>query len=249
MVKDMKTSLTIAGSDPSCGAGLQSDILTFAAFGVTPLSAVAALTAQDYSGVSGTFAPPSAFLKKQIETLIKSFRIDAVKVGMLGSADNVNVLIKLLRDKKLKNVVLDPVIASSGGYPLIDKRGVAAYKRLLPLSTVFTPNIPEASLLLGTVIETVTDMEDAARLFHRIGAKFVLIKGGHMASSPVDVFFDGRRFTRFKGTRIKGRKERFHGTGCMLSAAIAASIANGVKVDAAIRVARAYVRKIILARK
>mgnify|MGYP001579050309 CR=1 FL=1 len=245
----MRTVLTIAGADPCGGAGIQSDIKTFEAFGLRGLSAVTALTAQNRRGVQAAFNVPAPFLIRQIEVLLEEFRIDAVKIGILGSYANLKAVTGVIKEKRFKNVVLDPVLRSTGGFPLIDKRGVKGMAELLPYVTVATPNIPEAEAISGMNVDSVEDMDEAARYIASLGVPFVLIKGGHLKGRPIDVFFDGKGLHRFKGTRLRGLEERFHGTGCMLSAAIACCLAMGLPPIQAAEEAKAYVERTLAKRK
>lgn len=244
----MKTVLTIAGFDPSGGAGLQSDLKTFGDFGCRGLSVATALTAQNSTRVSSTLGVPPAFLKKQVLTLLEEFRIDAVKIGMTGSAANIRTIEGLIREKPIPNIVLDTILVSTSGYPLLDKKGVPALKRLLPLVAIVTPNIPEASVLTGLDINGAAGMEEAARLLHSMGAPCVLIKGGHLEGPPVDILYDGKRFFYLTGRRIRGRREKFHGTGCKLSSAIAAGLAKGHSVKKSVEDAKKYLNRILTER-
>lgn len=245
----MRTVLTIAGSDPCGGAGVQSDIKTFEAFGLRGLSAVTALTAQNRKGVKASLNVPARFLTMQIETLLDEFSVDAVKIGMLGSFANLRAVAGIIRERRLPNVVLDPVLRSTGGFPLIDKRGAGRITELFACATVATPNIAEAEAVSGMEIVSVEDMEEAARRIYSLGAPFVLVKGGHLKGRPVDVLYDGKGIHRFKGTRLRGPKERFHGTGCMLSAAIACALAVGLPPIKAAGEAKAYVESALAKRK
>lgn len=238
-----KTVLTIAGSDPSGGAGLQRDLKTFAAFKARGLSAVTAVTAQNSSKVKSVLPVPAKLLKEQIELLIDEFTIDAAKTGMIGSAENLRVLARLLKTGKLPNLVVDTVLRSTGGKALIDKEGAKGLKAILPYAAIVTPNLPEAEALTGMKVIDVAGMEKAAKALFEMGAKNVLVKGGHLARQPTDVLFDGKSFTYFKGKRIKGEQAAFHGTGCMLSAAIAAGLANGQSVKTAVKYAKAHLEE------
>jgi len=242
----MKTVLTIAGSDPSGGAGLQRDLETFRDLKVRGLSVVAALTAQNSTVVRAIEPVSAGFLKRQVNALLEEFRIDAVKIGMTGSAENLRAIRILIKKYGLKKVVLDPVMRSTSGRPLLDKDGIAELKALLPLVALVTPNLPEATLLTG--IKEVTDikgMEEAVRRLHEMGAPNVLVKGGHLEGAPQDLLYDGRSFNYFAGKRITGAAGRFHGTGCILSAAIAAGLANGKGIERAILEGRAYLMEVI----
>ncbi|MBI5344482.1 MAG: hydroxymethylpyrimidine/phosphomethylpyrimidine kinase, partial [Deltaproteobacteria bacterium] len=176
-------------------------------------------------------------------------RIDAVKIGMLGSSSNARAMARVIRRKGLENCVLDPVLRSTGGYPLMDCGGVEAIKALLKLAAAVTPNLREARLLSGVRIKDLKDMESAALNIHLEGARNVIVKGGHLKGAPVDVLYDGKRFYHFEGKRIKGRKEIFHGTGCMFSSAIAAGLAKGLNVRASVEGAKRYVEKILRGRR
>ena len=242
----MKTVLTIAGSDPSGGAGLQRDLETFRDLKARGLSVVAALTAQNSTVVRAIEPVSAGFLKRQVNALLEEFRIDAVKIGMTGSAENLRAIRILIKKYGLKKVVLDPVMRSTSGRPLLDKDGIAELKALLPLVALVTPNLPEATLLTG--IKEVTDikgMEEAVRRLHEMGAPNVLVKGGHLNGAPQDLLYDGRSFNYFAGKRITGATGRFHGTGCILSAAIAAGLANGKGIERAILEGRAYLMEVI----
>ena len=236
----MKTVLTIAGSDPSGGAGLQSDLRTFAALKVRGLSAVTAITAQNNSRVKSVMAVPEKLLREQIETLLEEFTIDAAKTGMIGSVENLRVIKKLMKTGRLKNLVIDTVLRSTGGRLLLDKAGAKELASLLPYATVVTPNLPEASILTGIKIIDMTGMEKAAEALFEMGSRNVLVKGGHLDGAPADLLYDGRTFSYFKGKRIKGPKAAFHGTGCVLSAAIAAGLAKGKSVKAAVKEAKRF---------
>lgn len=239
----MKTVLTIAGSDPSGGAGLQSDLHTFSAFKVKGLSAVTALTAQNSSVVKSVMPVPGKMLKEQLELLFKEFTIDAAKTGMIGSFENLRVVKRVLKVRKIKNLVIDTVLRSTGGKPLLDATGTKELASLLPLAAIITPNIPEATALTGIKIIDMTGMEKAAKALFEMGARNVLVKGGHLDAAPNDLLYDGKAFTYFKGRRITGPKAAFHGTGCMLSAAIAASLARGKGMKEAIKEAKRFLER------
>src|SRR3990170_6152493 len=239
----MKKVLTIGGSDPSGWAGIQADLLTFSLFGTRGLSAITAITAQTEKGVKASGPVSPVLVKKQVETLLKEFKIDAVKIGMLGTSENVDAVKKLIRKWKLKNIVFDPVIKSTGGYPLLDRKGIGSLKKLLGSVTVVTPNLSEAGIISGISVKTIEDMERAAKKIHSLGCRYVLIKGGHLKGAPVDVLYDGKRVFYFKGRRQKGAPKRFHGTGCLLSSAIAAGLARGKNVAEAIKDAKGYVER------
>lgn len=242
----MNTVLTIAGSDPSGGAGLQRDLETFRDFGARGLSAAAALTAQNSTVVRAAMPISASFLKKQVEALLGEFHIDSVKIGMTGSADNLQAIRGLIKKHRLKNVVLDPVMRSTSGKPLLDKAGIAELKALLPHVRLVTPNLPEAAVLTGVKgIRDIDAIKEAAGLIHEMGAPNVLIKGGHLKGAPLDLLYDGRSFRYFSGKRIKGSAARFHGTGCILSSAIACGLANGKGLERAVLEGRAYLTEVL----
>ena len=245
----MKTALTIAGFDPSGWAGVLADVKTFEAFGVQGVAAVSALTAQNRKVVRATQPVNAAFLEKEVNALTEGFRIDAVKIGMLGSGANVRAVAGIIKKKNLKNIVLDTVFCSTSGHALLDKKGVVEIKRLLPLITIATPNIAEASVLSGIKIKNIHDMEAAAKKIFALGARNVLVKGGHLKGEPIDILFDGRRTFHFKGKRIKATKAVLHGTGCIFSSAIAASLAKGLTVRRAVKDAKQYLTDELKRRK
>jgi len=241
----MKTVLTIAGSDPSSGAGAQADLRTFAALGVYGVSAITSLTAQTRSSVKAAVHTPAAFVTRQVSVLLTEFQIDAVKIGMTGTAANVAAIGRIIKSRRLPNVVLDPVMRSTSGYPLIDAAGEKALKRLLPLVTVVTPNLAEAGVFTGLKVRDVHEMELAASIIHAQGAPYVLIKGGHLKGAAVDILYDGNEYQYFEAPRLKRNKPELHGTGCILSAAIAAGLARGAPIEKAVRDAKAYLGKVL----
>jgi hydroxymethylpyrimidine/phosphomethylpyrimidine kinase len=234
--------LTIAGVDPSGGAGVLADIKAFSALGAYGCGAIAALTAQNTRAVTGIHELPPEFLKLQLDTLFDDVRIDAVKIGMLASRALIGVVAEALRRYAPAFLVLDPVMVAKSGDRLLRAEAVDALKRdLLPLATVLTPNLPEAGDLLGhAVADSPEAMRDAARALHALGPKHVLVKGGHGSGDTlVDVLFDGDRIVELPAQRIRTRNT--HGTGCTLSSAIAALLPQRPAVEAAVRDARAYV--------
>ncbi len=235
----MKPSvLTIAGSDPSGGAGIQADLRVFAALDVVGLSAVTALTVQNSQGVQSCHPVPAELLAAQIESILTDSAVRAVKIGMLGGAAQVRTVAAMLRRFDPPYVVLDPVLASTGGVPLLDEDGIRALlEELLPLCTVVTPNIPEAHTLTGIAPnQDFLDLSLAQRLFE-LGAKAVLIKGGHASPGSDDALVD-TLFVRGEGAvRLAGKRVQTphtHGTGCLHASAIAACLAKGISLrDAA----------------
>lgn len=259
MGKTMKTALTIAGSDCSGGAGIQADIKAMTMNGVYAMSAITALTAQNTTGVSAIMNVTPEFLRKQMEAIFEDIRPDAVKIGMVSSAELIKEIATQLKRYKAENIVLDPVMVATSGARLIDEDAVKTLEEeLIPLAVLITPNIPEAEILSGMEIENKADMEAAAEI---IGKKFgcrVLLKGGHSVSDADDLLYDGAaeggslenagnpwgvgsaggKFKWFMGTRIDNPNT--HGTGCTLSSAIAAGLAKGYSVEDAVRRAKVY---------
>jgi hydroxymethylpyrimidine/phosphomethylpyrimidine kinase len=238
--------LTIAGVDPSGGAGVLADLKAFSALGAYGCGVIAALTAQNTRAVTGIHEVPPEFLKLQLDTLLDDVRIDAVKIGMLASRALIGVVAEALRRHPPRFVVLDPVMVAKSGDRLLRADAVEALKHdLLPLATVLTPNLPEAGDLLGRAVgDSAGAMHAAARALHALGPRHVLVKGGHgTGDTLVDVYFDGERVVELSAQRIRTRNT--HGTGCTLSSAIAALLPQRPSVEAAVRDARAYVLEAI----
>jgi len=236
--------LSIAGSDPSGGAGIQIDLKTFQAFGAHGMAVPAALTAQNSRGVMATYPVPPRALSQQMETLLSDIKPDAMKTGMLLTRQNVNAVAKAARTYRIRSMVVDPVIRSSSGKMLLKPDAVRALKRdLFPLALVITPNIPEAEVLTGMRIMTDEDMDFAAGMLLDMGPRYVLIKGGHRASGEaVDTLYGGKTVLSFSTVRLKGE---FHGTGCVLSAAIAVFIGKGLPVEKAVEKSKLFVEKML----
>ncbi|HMD31647.1 MAG TPA: bifunctional hydroxymethylpyrimidine kinase/phosphomethylpyrimidine kinase [Candidatus Acidoferrales bacterium] len=234
--------LTIAGFDPSGGAGTAADLKTLAALNCYGIAAVTALTIQSTQGVKAVHSTPAAALRAQIEALLEDSAIAAVKIGMLGNRGNAAAVADILEKSALPNVVLDPVIRSSvGDVELMDSSGVKYLREeLLKRATLVTPNVPEAELLLGMEIRDVAAMEAAARALVERGASAALVKGGHL-DKPVDVLFDGLEVVKYEGERV--RSDNTHGSGCTLSSAIAAQLAHGKPLREAVLLAKVYVQK------
>jgi len=236
----IKVALTIAGSDPSGGAGLQADVKVFTVFGVYGMAVPAALTVQNTQGVEAVKAVPPAFLQRQLDVLLSDISVDAVKTGMLMNARTIEIVASALRKHGVKNLVVDPVMVSSSGRRLLKKNAVEALvKELLPMADLVTPNADEAGVLAGMEVETYEDAEEAARRIHALGPRFVLIKGGHLGGDAVDFFYNGVEVFRYPGRRIQNKK--LHGAGCVFSAAITAGLAKEMSVMEAIAVAKRFV--------
>lgn len=239
----MQKALTIAGSDPSGGAGIQADLKVFSDFEVYGMAVITSLTAQNTEGIHGIMEIPPEFIEKQLVAVFSDIKVDAVKTGMLYSPECVEVVTKIFKEYKVKNLVIDPLIRSSSGTLLIKKGAAERLKSLFsPLSTVITPNIDEASELSGIPIKGISDMKEAARILWDLGPTAVIIKGGHFKEKAIDIFYDGREFLELNGERIEGN---FHGTGCAFSAAITASLAKGYPlIDSAMK-AKSFVANAI----
>ncbi len=223
--KGIRFALAMAGSDPTGGAGLQADLSVFKSFGVRGLSAATALTAQNTSGVAAVMPVPAEFVRRQLETLLADIRPDAMKTGMLWGRGIIETIADIIKKGSLKNLVIDPVTISSSGASLLEEGGIEALrKKLLPLSLAVTPNLDEAGLLCGTRVKGLEEMEDAALRIRDMGAKIVIITGGHLEDEAIDLYFDGRDFVRLAAPKLPGS---FHGTGCAFSAALTALIALG----------------------
>ena len=237
-------ALSVAGTDPSGGAGIQADLKTFAALGVYGFSAVTAVIAQNSSRVLGTAPMEPEMVSRQIAALMMQLRPHAMKTGVLSEPGIVAQVARAIEDFELPAPVVDPVIVSSSGVRLLSEQGEAALRRrLLPLAAVVTPNLPEAESLSGMRIDGAAAMREAARLIHRMGPRAVVIKGGHLApdQAALDLLYDGQRYVEFAGERIEGGGA--HGTGCAFSAAIAAWMARGVALEEAVRKAKEFVSR------
>lgn len=234
--------LSIAGSDPSGGAGILADIKAFSALGAYGAAVITALTAQNTRAVTGVQAVPPDFVRAQLDTLLCDVRIDAVKVGMLANAELARAVAERVARAAIPHRVIDPVMVAKSGDRLLDARAIdTLLTDVLPLATVLTPNLPEAGVLLGRPPPTtVSEMREAAAALHARGPRYVLVKGGHLSGSDsTDVLFDGRELTELPAARVATANT--HGTGCTLSAAIAALLPQRPDVASAVRDAKAYV--------
>ena len=237
-------ALTIAGSDSGGGAGIQADLKTFSAFRVFGMSVITAVTAQNSLGVQGVENLPAAFVALQLRSVLSDFGAGAAKCGMLSTAPIIEAVAATLADDPVEKLVVDPVMVAKAGDVLLqpDARQ-ALIERVLPLALVVTPNLPEAESLAGIPVASRPDMEEAARRIHRLGPRYVLVKGGHLKGDAIDLLWNGKAFTAFRAPRIDSGNT--HGTGCTLSAAIAAGLARGQAIGDAIRDAKAYVTRAI----
>jgi len=236
----MQTALTIAGSDSGGGAGIQADLKTFAAHGVFGTSAVTAVTAQNTLGVTQVEVLSPAIVAAQIDAVVADLRPAATKLGMLATADIARAAAEAIVRHQLSNIVLDTVMVAKGGSRLIsDEAVVVMREQLIPLATLATPNVPEAEALTGLVIRSVEDMHRAARQIAGFGAQAVLVKGGHLPGAATDVLWTDGRMIELTEPRVD--TPHTHGTGCTLSAAIAARLALGDTLEDAVRAAKHYV--------
>jgi hydroxymethylpyrimidine/phosphomethylpyrimidine kinase len=239
----MNTALTIAGSDPSGGAGIQADLKVFHRFGVYGFSALSAVTAQNTFKVSATERIEGPFVFEQLTTLLTDMRPDALKTGMLLSADAVRYVAEAVTSYGLQNLVVDTIMLSSTGASLLEKKAAEVMKEeLFPLAKVITPNIVEASALTGIAVSDEGTMEQAAIALKRYGPEVVIITGGHLMGETLELIYDGKTFHRLRGRKIAGE---FHGTGCAFSAAITALLAKGTSVLDAAAEAKAFVASAI----
>lgn len=239
--------LTIAGSDSGAGAGVQSDLKTFKNHGLYGVTAITAITAQNTIGVQSTYELPSKVINEQLNSLFDDFDIRYAKTGMLSSAKVIDVVVKQLKKHKKVKLVIDPVILSKNGKVLLNKPGVKALiKNLIPQAHLITPNIPEAEMLTGISMDTMDDIETAAVILNEMGAKNVLIKGGHMKRSTglnigTDILFDGMKFYMFSSQSVKTNNT--HGIGCTFSAAITSNLAMGSSLVNVVERSKTYIVK------
>jgi hydroxymethylpyrimidine/phosphomethylpyrimidine kinase len=236
--------LIIAGSDSGGGAGIQADIKTVSALGAFGMTAITALTAQNTTGVYGVVEIEPKFVVQQIEACAGDIGCDAVKTGMLANAGIIDAVSGAIRG--LGPLVVDPVMIAKSGARLLALDAIAALKsKLLPLATVVTPNLHEAGVLAGSEIRTLEQMKEAARVIGDLGAKNVVVKGGHLENIAADVLYDGRNFTEFQAERVETKNT--HGTGCIFASAIAAGLANKRTVQESVAAAKDFITAAICA--
>lgn len=242
----MKRILTIAGSDSGGGAGIQADLKAITLLGGFGMSVLTALTAQNTVGVQAIHEVPASFVEKQIDSVLSDIGADAIKTGMLSSKEIVEVVVKKIEQYGVAIVVVDPVMVSKSGAHLLRKDAQkAVIERLIPLATVVTPNLFEASVLTGRKVNSLDEMREAAAQIWGLGAKNVVIKGGHLKGKAVDILFDGENYTEIEGPRIKTKNT--HGTGCTFASAIATLLARGETVPGAVRKAKNFITMAIRA--
>ncbi len=237
-------AMTIAGSDSGGGAGIQADLKTFAAMGVYGTSVLTAITAQNTQTVTEVVDMPDSMIRSQIDAVVSDIGADAVKTGMLSGAGIIEIVAEKVTEHGMTPLVVDPVMVAKGGARLLREDAVDALKSLLlPLATVVTPNIPEAEVLVDHKIEDMDGMRDAAREIVELGARSVVVKGGHMEGPATDIFFDGSDIKAFTSQRISTHNT--HGTGCTFASAIAAGLAKGNSVRDSVSDAKKYVTEAI----
>lgn len=241
---EIPRALTIAGSDSGGGAGIQADLKTFSALGVFGMSALTAITAQNTTGVYAVHEVPPEVVAAQIDAVVTDIGVDAAKTGMLSSAPIIEAVADRIRAHRIEKLVVDPVMVAKSGAPLLRPEAQEALRtNLLPLALVVTPNLPEAQALTGQEIQDPKGMREAARRIRDLGPRFVLIKGGHLKGDAVDILYDGETFTDLPAPRIP--TQHTHGTGCVLSAAIAAYLARGLAPREAVREGKSFVTQAI----
>lgn len=239
----ISVALTIAGSDPGGGAGIQADLKTFQAFGVFGTSAITAVTVQNTRGVSGVHPVPLDIVREQIRAVAEDLFPAACKTGMLATAELVRAVAAAIRQHQLPNYVLDPVMVASSGDRLLDSDAEATLaEELLPLAAVVTPNLDEAAMLVGARVHTPDEMRTAAASLVARGAAAALLKGGHLEGDEVvDILWDGREWSEWRRPKVRTRNT--HGTGCTLSAAVAAGLAHGRPLRTAVEDALDFVQR------
>lgn len=237
--------LTIAGSDPGGGAGIQGDIKAIHANGAYALSVLTAVTAQNTVETTTSFDLPVPIIKAQLKAIFADFKLSAIKTGMLASKTIIKGVADFLKQQKYRHLVVDPVMLSTSGYPLLKANAIESFKkRLIPLASLLTPNISEAEMLAGLTITGRKTAESAAKVIHQLGCGAVLLKGGHLSEAPgCDLLYDGSHLTWFEGNLIE--TSTTHGTGCTYASAIAAHLARNKPMDQAVTDAKHYVTEAI----
>jgi hydroxymethylpyrimidine/phosphomethylpyrimidine kinase len=240
-----KPVLTIAGSDPSGGAGVQADLKALSANGVFGMSVLTSITAQNTCGVSSVFHLPSAIIEAQLDAIFSDISVKTIKTGMLATPDIIAIVSNKLATQTIDHLVVDPVMVAKGGHVLLEDEGIASLKsELCPQAFLITPNIYEAQVLSGMTINSIAEARAAAKIIHQLGCRHVLITGGHLQDQPgTDLLYDGRFFRMLKGEYIQ--TQHTHGTGCTLASAIAAHLAKGKSITNAVEAAKAYTTEAI----
>ncbi|OGL46556.1 MAG: bifunctional hydroxymethylpyrimidine kinase/phosphomethylpyrimidine kinase [Candidatus Schekmanbacteria bacterium RBG_13_48_7] len=238
----MKVILTIGGSDPSGGAGIQADIKTFGAARMYGTSVITALTAQNSTGVMDIYPVPPEMVQKQLDAVFSDMDIQAVKIGMLATLQNVELVARCLQERSPRFIILDPVLKSSTGTPLLEENAINILKNaLFPLATVITPNISEASYFAGMPVSDIPSMKEASAILQSFGSSNILIKGGHLEGLPVDVLYNGKKFFLFETTRVVTNNGR--GLGCTFASAITVGLARGMTIEESVDSAKKFIIK------
>lgn len=244
MMKKVYRALTIAGSDSGAGAGIQADLKTFAALGVYGTSVITAITAQNTVGVTQILELTPDLIAAQIDAVIEDIGTHALKTGMLANSAIIEVVAAKIQEHRLRNLVVDPVMVAKSGDLLLREEAIEVLRsKLLPLAAIVTPNLPEAEQLTGIRGSRLQDIKESARRIIVMGARSVVIKGGHRKGPATDLFYDGKKFREITAPRV--RTPHTHGTGCTFSAAIAAHLAKGEKLERAVVQAKKYITQAI----
>ena len=244
MRKPIYKALTIAGSDSGAGAGIQADLKTFAAFGVYGTSVITAITAQNTVGVTKILELSPDLVAAQLDAVVEDIGAQALKTGMLANSAIIEIVAEKIREHRLHNLVVDPVMVAKGGDLLLRPEAIEALRsRLIPLAVIVTPNLPEAEQLTGIRCTRLREIKESARRIIAMGARSVVIKGGHRKGPATDIFYDGKKFRELSAPRV--RTPNTHGTGCTFSAAIAAGLAKGEKLENAVIQAKRYITQAI----
>jgi hydroxymethylpyrimidine/phosphomethylpyrimidine kinase len=239
-----RTVLSIAGLDPSGGAGVSADLKTIAAYHQHGAAVVTSITAQNTLGIQAIYDLPMEFVGQQIDSVVTDLEIHAVKIGMLGTGRTVSLVASLVESYALPNVVLDPVLRSTSGTPLLEKKGIEVLReKLLPRVHLVTPNMEEAAILTGMAVTDLASMKEAARALHRMGARAAVVTGGHLGNRAIDALYDGRRSAVFDSTKIASPNT--HGIGCTFSTAVACQLARGIDLAEAIDGAKRFVARAV----
>lgn len=239
----MKKVLTIAGSDSCGGAGIQADLKTMSALGVYGMSVITAVTAQNTMGVFDVLEVDKKMIEAQIKCIFEDIAVDSVKIGMVSNNEIIRTIKEMLIKYSARNIVVDPVMVSKSGYFLLKEEAVEELKNLINIADLVTPNVPEAEVLSGIKINNEQDMKNAAKIISKIGAKNVLVKGGHRCNDANDILYTGEGFLTLKGERINTKNT--HGTGCTLSSAIASFIAKGYSISKSVDLSKKYINEAI----
>lgn len=240
----MKKVLTIAGSDSCGGAGIQADLKAMSAMGVYGMSVITAVTAQNTMGVFGVEEMSKEIIENQIKVIFEDINVDSVKIGMLSSSEIIETIGEALKKYKAKNIVIDPVMVSKSEYKLLKDEAIKALKKFIALGKLVTPNIPEGEILAGMKIENEDDMIEASKRIQKLGAKNVLMKGGHRLDNCTDILvLEDGKIVRYEGSRIDTKNT--HGTGCTLSSTIASLIAKGYSIEESVKIGKEYITEAI----